>query len=94
MTPSQENCLFDNHRYVPTSDRKGIEVYYLEVFVYLSTRNLTCHSRVARFLLPFGRGVLGALYYDLIMPDLLESDTSRTVYRYDDGLAVPSMVSS
>ena len=26
MSPSQENCLFDNHRYVPTSDRKGIGV--------------------------------------------------------------------
>ena len=21
MSPSQENCLFDNHRYVPTSER-------------------------------------------------------------------------
>ena len=55
MSPSQENCLFDNHRYVPTSDRKGIEVCWLQslatVFlVYLSICNLTCHSRVARFL--------------------------------------------
>ena len=30
MSPSQENCLFDNHRYVPTSDRKGIEVCWLQ----------------------------------------------------------------
>ena len=30
MSPSQENYLFDNHRYVPTSDRKGIEVYFLQ----------------------------------------------------------------
>ena len=32
MSPSQENCLFDNHRYVPTSDRKGIEVCWLQCF--------------------------------------------------------------
>ena len=30
--PSQENCLFDNHRYVPTSDRKGIEVCWFQCF--------------------------------------------------------------
>lgn len=53
MSPSQENCLFDNHRYVPTSDRKGIGVCWLQYFlVYLSIRNLTCHFWVARFLLP------------------------------------------
>ena len=56
MSPSQENCLFDNHRYVPTSDRKGIEVCWLQslatVFlVYPSICNLTCHSRVARFFI-------------------------------------------
>lgn len=33
MSPSQENCLFDNHRYVPTSDRKGIEVCWLQCFL-------------------------------------------------------------
>ena len=32
MIPSQENCLFDNHRYVPTSDRKGIEVCWFQCF--------------------------------------------------------------
>ena len=32
MSPSQENCLFDNHRYVPTSDRKGIGVCWLQCF--------------------------------------------------------------
>ena len=53
MSPSQENCLFDNHRYVPTSDRKGIEVCWFQCFLaYFSTRNLTCHFWVARFLLP------------------------------------------
>ena len=32
MSPSQENCLFDNHRYVPTSDRKGIGVCWFQCF--------------------------------------------------------------
>ena len=41
MSPSQENCLFDNHRYVPTSDRQGIGVCWFQCFlVYLSIRNL------------------------------------------------------
>jgi len=53
MIPSQENCLFDNHRYVPTSDRKGIGVYWLQYFlVYLSIRNLTCHFRWHVFYCP------------------------------------------
>jgi len=53
MIPSQENCLFDNHRYVPTSDRKGIGVCWLQYFlVYLSIRNLTCHFRWHVFYCP------------------------------------------
>ena len=60
MSPSQENYLFDNHRYVPTSDRKGIEVCMVSVFflVYLSIRNLTCHFWMARFFIALESGCL------------------------------------
>ena len=59
LSPSQENCLFDNHRYVPTSDRKGIGVCWFQCFlVYLSIRNLTCHFWVARFFVALESGCL------------------------------------
>ena len=54
MSPSQENCLFDNHRYVPTSDRKGIEVCWFQCFFWHTFQQGTLRVTfgVARFLLP------------------------------------------
>ena len=74
MSPSQENCLFDNHRYVPTSDRKGIGVCWLQCFlVYLSIRNLTCHFWVARFFVALESGCL-AYESGFIIIELMDTD--------------------